>query len=285
MVTNVRLPHRINNHEIDTEACKVVVSKFDRNWEIRDITGRDFGIDKIVERFEDGYATSEMIMLQVKGTDKEIDYNNPRFSIDTKTLLYAEMFASPFLLVYCSVKDSNQCYYVWLQEYIRVRLNFEKNNWRSQRTNTIYFPQKNILGTDYSAEHLLYISKFPKYKDSWVQYYLCVEDLGYKLPRIYCYEEMCLDEIKYTIEGIDVKLQKAIDCSKNIPQRFIPQEINLAMSIAKEIQDAKEKPPAEKYWELINYCDMIKKSMQCMALRFDVEHLRILYEAEGIADY
>lgn len=72
-------PHRVTNHEVDTEACKIVSMKFDRNWEIRDVTGRDFGIDKIVERFENGRATSEMLILQIKGTETLIDSEKPSF--------------------------------------------------------------------------------------------------------------------------------------------------------------------------------------------------------------
>lgn len=70
--------------------------KIGRQWEVRDLTGRDFGVDKMIERFQGNYATGEVMMLQIKGTEKLIDSNNPRFSIDTKTLLYAEMFAVPF---------------------------------------------------------------------------------------------------------------------------------------------------------------------------------------------
>lgn len=103
--------HRVESHEIDSEACKIVLSKFDNNWEVRDVTGRDFGIDKIAERFEDGYATSEILLIRIKGTKKYIDKNNPRFSVKTKTLLYAEMFSVPFILIYCSINNPKQCYY------------------------------------------------------------------------------------------------------------------------------------------------------------------------------
>ncbi len=159
-MSELKLPHRVTQHEIDNEACKIVISKFDRNWEIRDLTGRDFGIDKIVERFQDGYATSELLLLQIKGTENEIDINNPRFSLDTKELQYAEMFTTPFLLVYVSITNPQQCYYVWLQEYIRVRLQLDKPNWREQDTNTIYFPKENILNLNERMDHILYITKF-----------------------------------------------------------------------------------------------------------------------------
>lgn len=192
-------PHRVRNHMIDEMACKIVSFKFGDDWIERDITGRDFGIDKMVERFESGYATSEIMMLQIKGTERSIDENNPRFSIPTKTLLYAEWFATPFILIYCSTTNPEQCYYLWLQEYIRVRLNFENENWREQGENTVYFPKKNILGSLESREHLKYISMFSKFKDSWIQYYLCLEDLGYNMPKAYCYEETSLEDFKYYV--------------------------------------------------------------------------------------
>ena len=96
-------PQRVHNHEIDARACGIVSQKFSSNWELRDLTGRDFGVDKIAERFCNGYTTSELLMLQIKGTESYIDETNPRFSLDTKTLIYAEMFSVPFLLVFCSV--------------------------------------------------------------------------------------------------------------------------------------------------------------------------------------
>jgi len=280
-----QLPHRISNHEIDAEACKIVTMKFNRNWEIRDITGRDFGIDKIVERFQDGYATSEMMMLQIKGTEKEIDYNNPKFSLDTKTLLYAEMFAYPFLLIFCSIDNPNQCYYVWLQEYIRVCLNYDNKDWRKQDSNTIYFPPNNILGTEESEEHLLYISQFPKYKDAWIQYCMCLMNLGERMPRNYCYEEMSLNDIKDSIEGIANKLEKAIIYLEHIPTNVITQKIIDTIVLAKEFEQAKEILPAKKYWQLGCNCELIRSTISVMGWRFAVETARILYETEGVADF
>ena len=91
-------PQRIHTHQIDTRACSIISTKFSQNWEMRDLSGRDFGVDKIVERFQDSYATSEIMLLQIKGTETEIDINNPKFSIETKTLIYAERFTVPFIL-------------------------------------------------------------------------------------------------------------------------------------------------------------------------------------------
>lgn len=284
-MSEIKLPHRILQHEIDSEACKIVANKFDRNWEIRDLTGRDFGIDKMVERFENGYATSEFLLLQIKGTEKEIDVNNPRFSLDTKELQYAEMFSTPLLLVYVSITSPQQCYYVWLQEYIRVRLQSDNLNWRKQNTNTIYFPKDNILGLEKQIEHLIYIAKFPKFEHSWVQYYLALDDIDSKLPMVFVYEDMNLEDIWYTIAGIEESLKKALSCSKHIPERF---KSNLIVETIQSIQMIKrknEKPTKTEYTNILGNIRMIKASMQCIAQRFAPEYLRLLYEIEGDADY
>lgn len=284
-MSEIKLPHRISQHEIDSEACKIVANKFDRNWEIRDLTGRDFGIDKMVERFENGYATSEILLLQIKGTKKEIDTNNPRFSLETKELQYAEMFTTPLILVYVSIKNSQQCYYVWLQEYIRVRLESDNPKWRKQNTNTIYFPKDNLLDLEKNIDHLVYIAKFPKFEHSWVQYYLALDDIDAKMPAYFVYEDMDFDEIWYTIKDIEKALKKAILCSENIPERF---KSNLFVETIKLIQTIKrthEKPSQEEYIQIINNVNIIKASMQNIALRFDPEHLRLFYEDDGTADY
>lgn len=284
-MSEIKLPHRILQHEIDSEACKIVANKFDRNWEIRDLTGRDFGIDKMVERFENGYATSEILLLQIKGTEKEIDANNPRFSLETKELQYAEMFTTPLILVYVSITNSQQCYYVWLQEYIRVRLESDNPKWRKQNTNTIYFPKDNLLDLEKNIDHLVYIAKFPKFEHSWVQYYLALDNIDAKMPAYFVYEDMDFDEIWYTIKDIEKALKKAILCSENIPERF---KSNLFVETIKLIQTIKrthEKPSQEEYIQIINNVSIIKASMQGIALRFDPEHLRLLYEVDGTADY
>lgn len=67
-------PKRPNSHIIDTEACSFVTSLMpSENWVVRDLTERDFGIDKIFERFENGFATGELMAIQVKGTNKPLE--------------------------------------------------------------------------------------------------------------------------------------------------------------------------------------------------------------------
>lgn len=188
-------PKRPSSHIIDTAACSFVTSLMpSESWVVRDLTERDFGIDKIFERFENGFATGELMAIQVKGTDKPLE-DKPEipFSIDTKTLLYAEMFAIPFLLIRCSLADDGACYFVWLQEYIRVRLNFDNSSWRKQGSNTILIPASNRLGDTSAESRLIHISRFPKMKESWLKYYIDTCDLAYQLPNFIEEDTITLD--------------------------------------------------------------------------------------------
>lgn len=278
-------PHRIQNHIIDSKACAIVSINFSENWEIRDLTGRDFGIDKIAERFQDGFATSELLMLQIKGTESIIDKDNPRFSLDTKTLIYAEMFSVPFLLLHCSVNEPNKCYYLWLQEYIRVRLNFDNPNWRTQETNTVYFPKENILGGKKAEEHLTYIAQFPQYQSSWVGYYLCLNDLCYDLPGVFDWDLMSKDGINATVKPIVLKLEKAKEKFGQIPRRFIPDIFEPTIELGKEILEEDSMPENDIFIKFIGNCEVIQASVENIASRFDESYLRVLYEVEGVADF
>ena len=282
-------PKRIAQHEIDAEACKYVATLFDRSWELRDLTGRDFGIDKIAERFENGYSTSELLLLQIKGSEKPIDASNPHFSLETKTLLYAEMFNSPFLVLYCSILQPNKCYYLWVQEYIKVRLNYDNKNWRNQGTNTIYFPMSNILGSEESFAHLQYISKFPKYKDSWIEYYTILKDLCYDLPNVYDIESTPIfvdrNKLNMTTQYILDKLDAATIAMPNIPSRFIPDCFQHTTTLARSILENKQLPSPQEIQRLIINCQTIEKSVAGISLRFNSKHSRFLFEFDGTADY
>lgn len=278
-------PQRIHTHEIDSKACAIVSLKFSKNWELRDLTGRDFGVDKIAERFQDGVATSELLMLQIKGTESEIDEKKPRFSLDTKTLIYAEMFSVPFLLLYCSVNEPSKCYYLWLQEYIRVRLNYDNPNWRNQGTNTLYFPTDNLLDNKNAEEHLCYISQFPKYQSSWVGYYLSLNDLCYNMPSVLDFDLFDKTGINVLIEPMVKKLIEGTNKFGDIPRRFIPDIFEQTISLGKSILENKNMSDKKDIIKFIANCSIIQTSVEVIASRFDSTYLRILYEVEGSADF
>ena len=63
---------RIKAHEIDTQARKIVPIALPRQWEFRDVTGRDYGIDMELEIFDKSSSTGQELLFQIKGTEKEI---------------------------------------------------------------------------------------------------------------------------------------------------------------------------------------------------------------------
>ena len=175
-------PKRITPNETDEEACKLVSLLFpSKEWIYRDLTGRDFGIDKIAERFEEGYAASEYLLLQIKGSAAKKIKHPIKFSLKTSELILAEMFSDPVLLVYNFNNFQGECYYVWLQEYIRVKLNYDTPGWRNQKKNTIYFPDENVLDFSKRKEELLYISKYSRNERAWNQYFMGLSDVIFDL--------------------------------------------------------------------------------------------------------
>lgn len=156
-------------HDIDTAARRKVPLAFPIDWEHRELTGRDYGIDMILEIFKEGGATGNFLNLQIKGTTKEINDNiqEIKFDIPVRTLYYAEMFMAPVLLVVCPVKNTNNSiYYLWLQEYIKVVLDFEKPEWRNNKnTVRVSIPSENKMPG--REEHLKFIASFPKMTYEW----------------------------------------------------------------------------------------------------------------------
>ena len=136
-----------------------------------------------------------------------------------------------------------------------------------------------------SEEHLLFISQFPKYRDAWIQYCICLMDLGDKIPRNYCYEEMSLDDIKCSIEGVVEKLEKAISFLKYIPTECVTQKIIDTINLAKEFEQTDEILCAKKYWQLVVNCEFIRNTISIMGWRFDYSRAKILYDIDGIAEF
>ncbi|MEL7635524.1 hypothetical protein SPX_38340 [Sporomusa paucivorans] len=140
---------RPEQHETDTVARRLVPQAFPASWEHRELTGRDYGIDMVVELFSSARPTGSFLSLQIKGTTHTIeeDVSELKFDVPVNTLRYSELFASPVLLVVCPIHDSRRrIYFLWLQEYIRVVLNFDNPEWRNNtETARVKIPMDNIV--------------------------------------------------------------------------------------------------------------------------------------------
>lgn len=155
---NLQMVRRTETHIIDTRAVRTVISALPDDWLLRNMEERDYGIDLLLEVFEqhahtrkpEHYATGNLLLAQVKGQEKEFPRSLRYSKFPVKTLRYAELFPIPFLFFWVSLK-AQRVRYVWLQKYIRTRLDAENPMWREDGASSvsIEFPQDNILdGSD-----------------------------------------------------------------------------------------------------------------------------------------
>ena len=95
----------------------------------RNITGRDYGVDGIVEIFEQGNPTGKIAFVQIKGTEnaivpgpitKEISCK----SISKSNLNYIKQNYIPVILVYVSVKRK-MFYYKILNKKFEYKNNYK----------------------------------------------------------------------------------------------------------------------------------------------------------------
>jgi hypothetical protein len=113
------------------------------------MTGRDYGVDMQCEVFADGAATGRTLLLQIKGTSTPSDESGrpPHVDLPIKTIRYAELFGVPFLLCLCPVTlEPPMFHFLWVQEYVRVVLNFVRPEWRLESGDIrLHFPTTNTM--------------------------------------------------------------------------------------------------------------------------------------------
>jgi hypothetical protein len=151
---------RDHNHEIDTEARRLLPLQFPAAWVLRDVV-QDYGIDLEVEPFEGGHSLGDLLLLQIKGYDGAIAAGNDHtFVMRTNGLKYAQRFIVPALLVVQPLQGDKQARYLWLQEYTRLVLDHDKPNWRSQGRVTLVIPATNVLAN--RLDHLRGLAAIPR---------------------------------------------------------------------------------------------------------------------------
>lgn len=178
---------RTYQHIIDTKAVRLVMNSIPEYTVVRELTERDYGIDLMVEFFDEqgidkhGHklydSTGYVCYLQIKGTDKLLRSrkNKISFSIDIKSLLYVERFSTPFILTrVCTVKGKECIYFVWLQRYISDVLDMNHADWRNtnKKSLTIYIPLQNDFKNNFAkVERISYRIKFIEELAEFVEKY------------------------------------------------------------------------------------------------------------------
>lgn len=181
---------RTYQHIIDTKAVKKVINALPDHWVVRELTERDYGIDLLVEIFEmsgtDGnkndryHSTGNVLYLQIKGTDEELKIDsdeNITMRLKQNNILYFEKFAVPILLVRVSTTNkSSDIYFLWIQKYIKSRLNIEVPDWKDRpKTKKGNFPDfKFEIPVENSLQKNLYklsvIASKNKYMEELVEF-------------------------------------------------------------------------------------------------------------------
>lgn len=136
-------PQRAESHRADTRAFRTLLNHLHVDWLVRSMEDRDYGIDLQLEIFDGLNATGVMVFGQLKGTDHSFSEDDS-FQFPVKTLLYAELFSTPFFLFRTSNFD-NITRFIWLQKYIETKLNNSSPKWRTQGDVDISMPEDNDL--------------------------------------------------------------------------------------------------------------------------------------------
>ena len=118
---------RISSHKIADQAVNIlrnVVTNYSGERKVsaifREITGRDYGVDALIEVFENDNPTGKIAFVQVKGTGERILplKRTPELiackDVSMSSINYAFQTHIPMLLFYISVKE-RQIYYLKLQ--------------------------------------------------------------------------------------------------------------------------------------------------------------------------
>lgn len=180
---------RTESHETDTAARAIVPTLIGANWEHRDVGGRDYGIDLQLELFNQGRATGNILLLQIKGTRKSSDDSELYFDLPVKTLKYAELFAVPFVLVVCPVNAiPHRAYFCWLQEYVNVILDFDNPTWR-ENTATVRVRLSGQAQLPANMAMLEWIAQEPQRLRDWLKIATLQHGFKYLVPSLQIHDD------------------------------------------------------------------------------------------------
>ena len=138
-------------------------SKIDSYFEngdalFREWSERDYGIDAVIEIFDNGYPTGKIAFIQIKGTSKtimalKIGAHKGRAvscgNVSNSSLDYARQDKIPMILVYVSLAEPKCFYYVDLQSQIDDIESRRKNE--EQEVHTVHIPIENYAENDLSG--------------------------------------------------------------------------------------------------------------------------------------
>lgn len=136
------MAQKIAPHDISTFSEDNVRRLINKNGFLyRTVSGMDYGIDAIVELFDEGFVTGKVAIIQLKGTKDKIKVRNKKdisCKISTSCARYAFQKNLPVFVIYSSLTDEDSFYYVCLQE-----VDIQRDKVEKQKTITIRIPSQN----------------------------------------------------------------------------------------------------------------------------------------------
>ena len=145
---------RIPSHKIEVRAKDIIrkkINEFDNSsaFIFRELSERDYGIDAIVERFENDNPTGKIMMLQIKGKDKAIvplkSSKEVSCKISLSNYLYSFQSNIPVVVTYLSINHPDSIYYKELNNYV-----IEEEKLVSQKSFSIRIPSENVIVNDFT---------------------------------------------------------------------------------------------------------------------------------------
>ena len=145
----MRKKSKTSSHDIGVIAHNIIRSLVDesRIGLFRDITGRDYGIDAIVEVFENGAVTGKIALIQCKGQEEAIapmkrfpDYVSCK-GVSASNLEYALQNNTIVILTFASISDKGLFYFADLAQ--TVTGDHIKKIGEGQSKVTIRIPRRN----------------------------------------------------------------------------------------------------------------------------------------------
>jgi len=140
---------RVSPHIIGDQSKDYIRLKINENGNtlFRELTGIDYGIDAIIELFDNGIPTGKIAFIQIKGTSLPIVplIRTPNYiscpNISISNLNYSFQKNIPVILLYISLKGDKGFYYTTLNNNIDNDISSKIK----QDTTTIRIPIENYI--------------------------------------------------------------------------------------------------------------------------------------------
>lgn len=145
---------RESSHVTETKSRDLVRSKVNAHYNngdalFRELSERDYGIDAVIELFDNSKPTGQFALVQIKGTtNKIVPLKSDRVvscPISTSNAKYALQSNIPVVLIYVSLQKPFSFYFVNLQGVIHQK---DINKLDYQQTITIHIPEDNNVYED-----------------------------------------------------------------------------------------------------------------------------------------